>query len=190
MKALRDSFEATIANVDPESLVFIDEMGISTKLQRTHARSPRGQRAHGTKPGKRCDNISIIGAIGLEKGLHSVTRLPKALDKDLFALWLIMILIPKLKPGQTVVMDNLPSHKTKEAKALIRGAGCKVLYQPPYSPQYNPIEMAWSKLKAYLRKQAQHTEDGLIDALRDSLSTVEQLDVDGWFRHAGYCVIS
>lgn len=153
-------------------------------MQRSHARSPRGQRAYGRKPGSKPRNISIIAALSLAKGLHLVTQLPKALNGDLFIGWVAQVLAPTLRPGQVVVLDNASPHKVQCVRAIVETVGCRLIFTPPYSPWYNPIEESWSKVKAYLRKVRARTKDTVMQSLREAVRLIDPIDVDNWFAHA------
>ena len=166
-------------------LVFIDECGCHRAMARTHARSLRGTRAHASAPRNWGDNVSIIGALGREGPLASF-YLPGAVNGEWFRLYVREVLCPKLWPGAVVVMDNLSAHKAKAVRALIEAAGARLVYLPPYSPDLNPIELAWSKLKGHLRQSAARTTEALYSAITEGLQTLSASNAQGWFAHCGY----
>lgn len=135
---------------------------------------------------KRGKNITVIGAMSTFQGTMAIRSFDGALNRERFLEWLD-VLAEKLDPGQVVVMDNLSVHKCKEARERIEAAGCTLLYLPPYSPHLNPIEMMWSKLKAYLRKRAERDRTRLKKAIHHGIRTVRIEDVIGWTLACGYC---
>ena len=133
-----------------KNLIFIDESGINLALSRLFARAPKGKRARGTRPQKRGKNVSLIGAIGLN-GLITQVSLFGSTDGLTFEAFIAQRLVPKLWSGACVLMDNCSIHKGEEIEALIAKAGAKLIYLPPYSPDFSPIENCWSKIKSVLR---------------------------------------
>ena len=146
----RLEFWKLMQNVLAKDLIFIDESGINLALTRLFARSPKGQRARGTRPQKRGKNVSLIGAIGLN-GLIAQVSLLGSTDGLTFEAFIAQRLVPKLWPGACVLMDNYSIHKGKQIEELIVNAGAKLIYLPPYSPDFSPIENCWSKIKSLLR---------------------------------------
>ena len=169
----------------PENLVFMDESGVNRAMTRTHARSLQGARAFGTAPRNWGRNVSILGALSLRGPLECMC-VNGATDGRVFLTCLREVLVPQLWPGAVVVMDNLGAHKVKGVRELIEAAGARVLYLPPYSPDFNPIEHAWSKLKNYLRGVAARTSDALDRAISQGLATISAQDATGFFTHCGY----
>ena len=168
--------------------MFLDESAALTNLVRTHARSPRGERALGAAPCRRWERVTVIGALGLE-GIVAATSVAAAADGAVFRAYLGRVLLPELrrrKPDAVLVMDNLAAHKTAAVRDLLDASGFAYRYLPAYSPDLNPIEPAWAKVKALLRKAAARTADGLHAALGPALATVTARDARGFFRHAGY----
>jgi transposase len=165
-------------------LVFLDESGCNTTLHRLFGRSRRGKRCAGVVPRNWKENTTIIGALSLE-GWQAMT-LPGACDRFAFEAFVQEILVPSLRPGQIVILDNLSVHKSATARELIEEAGCQLVFRPPYSPDLNPIELMWSKVKAYLRKVAARTEEMLNQAITDALFQVSTQDTRSWFGYAGY----
>jgi transposase len=186
--ARRLAWRAEAAGIDPARLVFLDESGFDTRLSRTHARAPRGQRAHGKAPGGRWQRLTLIGALALD-GLCAAMTVAGATDTRVFLAFVEQVLIPALKrrrPDAVVVMDNLAAHKAAAVRRALDAAGISHRYLPAYSPDLNPIELAWSKLKAYLRARAARSREALEHAIPDALATVTPSNAQGWFRHAGY----
>jgi transposase len=171
--------------VPVEDLVFLDESGVTTALVRRYARAEGGRRAVGRVPAGHWTQLTILSALSLA-GLGATMTVNAATDGDVFLAYVRHVLVPTLRPGQVVVLDNLGAHKRAAARALVERAGCRLLFLPPYSPDFNPIEQAWSKLKALLRGAAARTRDALDAALKTFLDHVSATDARGWFRHAGY----
>lgn len=172
-------------NVD--NLVFLDESGVNTRMMRTHARAPRGQRAIDHQPKARGRNYTLIGAL-THQGMIASHLLDGSMRKPEFLRYLKDELFPKLTKGTVVVMDNLSIHHCAEAKALARDNGITLTFVPPYSPTFNPIEEAWSKLKAFLRKTRARLTNTLVEAVKSGLERITASDAHGWIRHAGYCI--
>ncbi len=154
-------------------------------MAREYGRAPKGERCHDTKPKNWGENISVIGALSLG-GLEAVMTLNGALNRDWFDKWVKEFLVPVLRKGDVVVMDNLSVHKSAKARKLIEKAGASVVFLPPYSPDFNPIEQAWSKLKALLRKARPRTREAIEDVIAQALDLITQEDALHWLLHAGY----
>ncbi len=188
MAAARAAWRDEAAEIDPARLVFLDESGFDTRLVRTHARAPRGQRAYGTAPGGHWQRLTLIGALALD-GLYAAMTVAAATGTDVFHAFVTQVLIPALlreRPDAIVVMDNLAAHKAAIVRKALDQAGISYRYLPAYSPDMNPIEQAWSKLKACLRARAARSREALERAIPDALATVTPSNAQGWFRHAGY----
>jgi transposase len=165
--------------------VFLDESGSNAAMSREYARAPRGQRAPGRKPFGWGDNITILGALRLS-GLETVMTVNGGTDGDVFLTFIRTLLVPTLKPGDIVILDNLSAHKVFGVRAAIEAAGASLLYLPPYSCDYNPIELAWSKLKNILRSLEARTRDALDAAIATAMKRISRSDARGWFHHCGY----
>lgn len=185
MKALRAAWPEQSAGIRPEDFVFVDESGVNRAMTRTYARSLCGTRAFGSAPRNGGDNVSILGALCLRGTLESMC-VNGATDGRVFLTYLKDVLVPRLWPGAAVVMDNLGAPKVKGVRELIEGAGARLLCLPPYSPDFNPIEMAWSKLKNGLRKTAARTTQALDRAIGEGLRAINAQDARGFFKHCGY----
>jgi transposase len=186
--AARITWRSEVAAIDPSRLVFLDESGFDTRLVRTHARAPRGQRAHGKAPGGHWRRLTLIGALAVE-GICASMTVAAATGTDVFLAFVTEVLIPALKshkPDAVVVMDNLAAHKAARVRQAFDQAGIRYLYLPAYSPDMNPIEQAWSKLKTYLRAISARSLEALEAAIPDALATLTPSNAQGWFRHAGY----
>lgn len=154
-------------------------------MTRQYARSPRGERAHGAVPRNAGTITTMIGALDVN-GVRALMTVEGATDGEVFETFIERMLLRKLKPGDVVVLDNVGAHKTAEVRRLIRAAGARVLFLPPYSPDLNPIELCWSKLKALLRDFGARTRDALDDAIRRAMDLIDRHDASAWFSHCGY----
>lgn len=185
MKARRESWFEQFEGVTLDRLVFIDEFGASTQMQRTHGRAPKGQRVVSKVPHGHWKMISTIAAL-TTRGMTACASFDGATDAELFTLFVREALVPTLTPGQVVVLDNLAAHKTPEVKRLIAGAGATLLPLPPYSPDLNPIEQAISKVKSVLRSLAKREVKELYTAIEEALASITQEDATAFMRHSGY----
>jgi transposase len=185
VRAARERHVEEFAKLPVEKLVFIDESGCNIAMAREYARSPIGERAQDDQPARWGDNVSLVGAIGV-CGLRTLMTLNGAVDGEAFLAFVEHFLVPCLKPGDIVVMDNLSVHKTTGVREAIESAGAELRYLPPYSPDFNPIEECWSKLKSILRTLAARTRDALDAAIATAMSAVTSQDAVGWFEHSGY----
>lgn len=154
-------------------------------MTRTHGRAPRGQRAYSTVPGNRGANRTLIAALTLE-GPGPGLLLDEAIDRVTFDGYILHRLAPTLKPDQIVVVDNLKVHYSDRARAAIEAQGASLWYLPPYSPDFNPIEEAFSKLKTFLRSAEARTLEEHSTAIWAALRSITAQDAAGWFTHAGY----
>jgi transposase len=170
-------------------LVFIDEMGSNLGLTRLYGRAAPGQRVREQIPGDPGGNVSTIGAMSLE-GMRTGLSVPGAIDGDTMLFFVEELLVPTLKRGAIVVMDNNPIHKLDDIEDAIVAAGAWVLFLPTYSPDLNPIELGWSKVKSRLRALKPRTLEDLLTALTDAFASITQHNILSWFRHCGYRVAS
>jgi transposase len=162
-------------------LIFLDESGVSTQMTRRYARAPRGVRVHESTPEGDWKILTILGAMSL-RGMIATMTIEAATDADIFLAYLDQILCPALRPGDVVVMDNLSSHKVAGVRERIEVAGAELLYLPPYSPDLNPIEKAWAKLKQRLRTAKARTAEALEQAIAELLPAIRPQDAEAWFR--------
>lgn len=167
-------------------LVFIDESHASTAMTRLRGWGPRGQRVIGSVPQGHYKVQTMLAGIRLS-GPVAPLVFDGAINGEIYCAWVEQFLIPELRPGDVVVADNLSSHKSARATELIKAAGCRALFLPPYSPDFNPIEEMWSKVKAYLREAEARTLPLLYKAVGIALSLVTPMDCLGFFSHSGYC---
>lgn len=185
VQAARAVFCERMKGLDAGKLVFLDEFGCNTAMTRRYARSLRGQRAYGSAPVNYGPNITVAGAVRLN-GLVTAMRLEGAMDGEAFLAFTEGFLAPELSAGDIVIMDNLASHKVTGVVEAIEAVGASVLYLPPYSPDFNPIEMIWAKVKEYLRLQAARTLEALDSALSRAFERITNTDLLGCFKHCGY----
>lgn len=171
--------------MDISKLVFLDESGVSTNMSRRYARAFGGERAVDAIPLNKGQSTTILSSIRMD-GTTVPIIFPGAVNREIFKEYLSDYLAASLRPGDIVIMDNLPCHKVDGVTAIIEQTGASVLYLPPYSPDLNPIEMMWSKIKAYLRMVKARTSDALLAAIPLAFATVSVSDVAGWFSTAGY----
>jgi transposase len=171
--------------LDPARLVFLDETAAKTDMTRTHGYAPCGQRLEGEAPYRRWQTTTFLGALRAE-GFIAPLVVDGAMTSALFLAYVRRVLVPELQPGDIVVMDNLNCHTQKGVRAALEAAGCRALYLPAYSPDLNPIELAFSKLKRLLRKAAERTVEGLWSALGRLLDHFGPDECRHYFRHRGY----
>jgi len=177
-----------VGGIGPERLVFIDECGVLTTLSRLRGRSPRGTRACASAPFGHWTRVTVLGALGAE-GIVGAMSVEAATDAAVFHAYLDQVLLPELrrtKPDAVLVMDNLPAHKAAQVRTLLDRSGFAYHYLPAYSPDLNPIEPGWAKVKAALRRAAARTVDALHDACGSALDAITPQDATGFFRHCGY----
>ena len=166
-------------------LVFLDEFGAATNMTRTRARGPRGQRIVCKTPHGHWKTLSTIAAM-TTRGILTGCTFDAAVDTEMFLAFVEQFLLPQLKRGQVVILDNLPAHKSPKVDRLIASVGARVLRLPPYSPDFNPIEMAISKMKGMLRTLARRTVDDMMDAIGMAFASVSKKDATNFIRHCGY----
>jgi transposase len=173
------------ARIDPERLVFVDEMGTNTSLSPIYAWAPKGRRAHCSVPRNRGKNTTLLSSMSLS-GMGPSLAVDGPTDREVFEAYVERVLAPTLRAGQVLVMDNLSVHKGERVRELIEHRGCELLYLPPYSPDLNPIEEAFGKIKGLLRKAEARTREALVEAMGRVLSAVSKHDARGFFEHCGY----
>jgi transposase len=185
IQALRLRFIELAKSLDPRRLVFIDEAGSNIAMTRDYARAPRGERVRGFVPRNRGEVTTMLGALDVH-GVRAMMTVEGATDAEVFETFLERVLLRKLKPGDIVVLDNVGAHRTADVRRLIEAAGARVLYLPPYSPDLNPIELCWAKLKALLKEFRARTRDALDDAIHRAMDLIDGSDAAAWFAHCGY----
>ena len=186
---LRAAWRVTLAaKLDPKRLVFVDEMGTNTSLSALRAWSRRGRRAFCSVPRNRGANTTLLSSMTVE-GMGPSLAVEGAIDREVFEAYVEKMLAPSLRSGQVVVMDNLSAHKGERVRALVEERGAELLYLPPYSPDLNPIEESFAKVKNLLRKAEARTREALVEAMGQALSAVSARDARGFFEHCGYCIV-
>ena len=186
----RAAWRGRVALLDPERLVFVDECGSNVGLAPLRARAPKGERAFGKAPrrnrGKNTTLLASMGACGMGPAL----AVEGGTTRAVFEAYVGRVLAPSLSPGQVVVMDNLSAHKGERVRELVEERGCEVLFLPSYSPDFSPIEEAFGKPKARLRRaKARTTSEALVEAIGRALDAITPEDAKGWFCHCGYAVV-
>jgi transposase len=174
-----------VAPLPVEDFVFVDETSTNTAMARRYARSPIGERAYGNVPRNYGHSTTLVASLTLD-GLGPAMTIEGAIDTLSFIEYLRQLLCPTLRAGQVVVMDNLSAHKSETVRELIEAAQCRLLFLPTYSPDYSPIELAYSKIKEILRAAAARSKEDLIEAIAQALDKVTSKDAVGWFAHCGY----
>jgi transposase len=165
--------------------VFLDESGVTTEMTRRYGRAPQGERVREATPAGHWHTLTLLGAITVD-GLLATMTIESPTDSDVFLTYLAQVLCPRLRPGQVVILDNLSAHKHAAVRQLIEQAGATLLYLPPYSPDFNPIEQCWAKLKEHLRAAKSRALDLLEKALTAAIAAITSENAIGWFRHCGY----
>lgn len=186
MRAKRDRWRAEVMpGLDPARLVFIDETWAKTNMARTHGYAPKGQRLVEAAPHGHWHTTTFVGAL-TARGFVAPMVVDGAINGGLFRAYVEKVLVPDLRPGDVVVLDNLGSHTVAGVRAAVEGAGCRLLFLPPYSPDLNPIENAFSKLKGLLRKAAERTVEGLWGRIGKLLDQFLPGECRNYLRHCGY----
>jgi transposase len=185
VKLKRCLWQKAQGSMNLEKLVFIDESGAKTNMTRLYGRAKAGQRVIDNAPESHWCTTTMISSVRLD-GSTACMVVDGATDKEVFQAYVQHILLPTLKAGDIVVMDNLSSHKNNQVKTMIESAGAQLRFLPPYSPDLNPIEKMWSLIKAILRTLKARTEEALINAIAEALEAVTACDAKGWFESCGY----
>jgi transposase len=181
----RAAFRERLRGVDAERLLFVDESSTNVALTARYGRAPKGERARGKAPRNWGKNVTLISSIGVE-GMGASMSIEGSSDTDSFGRYMREVLAPTLKRGQIVLMDNLSVHTSKWVRDLVEGKGCELWLLPSYSPDMNPIEEAFSKVKNLLRKAKARTLEALFEATAQALRSVSADDARGYFEHCGY----
>lgn len=185
MKAARDAWPERLAGVAARDLVFLDETGANTALHRTHGYAPRGQRLPGDAPQSHWKTVTFVGAL-TANGLIAPWAQAEPMTGVVFQAYIEQILVPQLRPGMVVVMDNLPCHKVPGVREALERAHCRLEYLPPYSPDLNPIEKVFSKFKRLLRCAAARTVSAVYQAMKGALDQFDAAECLNYVRHCGY----
>lgn len=168
-------------------LVFLDESGLRLGATNRYGWAPQGEKAYGREPHGAWETMTMIGAMSTS-GLRGFMTIDAATSSDVFVAYVENELAPRLQPGDCVVMDNLAAHKNQQAKRLIEERGANVVFLPPYSPDFNPIEKLWAKLKELIRRCETLTRDTFDDAVAGALAHISISDMTAWTKHCGYSI--
>ena len=171
--------------LDTRSLVFVDEMGTNVSLSPIYGWSRKGERAYCSVPRNRGKNTTVLASMSVE-GMGPSLAVEGATKANVFETYVERVLAPTLREGQVVIMDNLSAHKGERIRELIEGRGCELLYLPSYSPDLNPIEEAFSKIKNLLRKAEARSREALLEAIGTAISAISAQDARGFFEHCSY----
>ncbi len=170
--------------------IFLDESAVHTAMTPTHGRAPVGERVVDSAPRNYGEQTSILGALSYGRGLVATMTLTGAVDTLAFDAYLVRMLRPRLRKGDVLVLDNLNVHKSSQVETVAAQRGARVIWLPPYSPDFSPIEQCWSKLKTSLRAAKARTREELERALARAIGQVTRSNIRGWFKHCGYKVAS
>jgi transposase len=184
---LRHAFIAGIQHEDVTRFKFVDETSVNLTYTRRYGRAPGGRRVNAAVPLHNGPNVPVVAAVSAQ-GVEAVRELDGAVNTASFAVYLDQVLGPGLQPGDVVVLDNLPVHKAAGRAELVEARGARLLYLPPYSPDFTPIELAFSKLKTHLRTAAARTREALTSALQAAVAWITAEDAQNWFGHCGFHV--
>ena len=187
MAEQRAHWHERLAAVSPARLVFVDESGANTKMTRLYGRSLLGQRLVDRHPQGHYQTRTLIAAVRL-RGPCAPWLFEGAMDGEMFLAWVRQGLVPQLQPNDWVIMDNLATHKVAGVREAIEGAGAQLLYLPPYSPDFNPIENLWSKVKQILRSLAPRSSGQLLEAAAIAFAAISASDCAGFFSNAQYAI--
>jgi len=165
----------------------VDESGINLALTRLFGRAPRGERVTDSVPKNYGENVTMLGALSLS-GVEALMTVNGATDGDIFLAFVREVLAPTLCAGDIVICDNLGAHRSQAAREAVEAEGARLVFLPPYSPDMNPIERCWSKIKTFLRAAKARTREALEAAVRQALATVTESDARAWFAHCGYAL--
>lgn len=183
--AERAAWAEQVVDLDSEQVIFIDESGTNVTATPRYGWAPRGDRAHGTAPRNYPHNTTLVAALTTQ-GIDAAMTVPGALDSEAFDVFLEQVLVPRLTPGMTMVLDNLSVHVRTTVRQRIEAAHCQVRYLPAYSPDFNPIEHAFSKLKGSLRRAEARTQEALDAAISAGIAQITPVDARAWIHHCGY----
>lgn len=176
-----------MAGGDLTRLKFVDESGVNLALTRLFGRAPRGERVTDSVPKNYGENVTMLGALSLQ-GVEALMTVNGATDSEVFLAFVREVLAPTLDEGDVVIWDNLGAHRSQAVREAVDARGAMLLFLPPYSPDMNPIERCWSKIKTYLRAAKARTREALEEAIKQALATVTESDARAWFEHCGYAL--
>lgn len=185
----RAAWRERVGHLDPKKIVFVDECGTNIGLTPLWARAPKGERAFGKAPRNRGKNTTLIASLSLE-GMGPSMSIEGTTDGAAFEVYVREVLGPALVEGQVVILDNLGAHRGGRVRELIEARGCELIFLPAYSPDFSPIEEAFSKMKAVLRRAQARSKQALHEAIAGAFAMVSGQDARGWFTHCGYEIAS
>jgi len=185
VRVQREQWRVRTRELQASRLVFLDESGAKTNMTRLRGRAPRGQRVYDSAPHGRWHTTTMLSSVRLD-GSTACMVVEGATDRDVFQAYVDNVLVPSLRPGDIVVLDNLAPHKSPGIAIAIQAVGADIWFLPPYSPDLNPIEKMWSKVKEALRAFAARTQEDLIEAIATALRSVTPSDAQGWYTSCGY----
>ncbi|NLK37256.1 MAG: IS630 family transposase [Epulopiscium sp.] len=185
MKEKRNCWKKLLSEYDVNNLVFLDESGVNTDMTRPYARALGGQRTVDSTPVNTPSSTTVLSSVKID-GETAYTTYQGGTTAEKFAEYLRTKLFPTLEPDSIIIMDNMRSHHAKNIKLILEQSGLRYLYLPPYSPDLNPIEKLWSKIKAFLRKEKVRNAEELPCAIKSAFATISKTDCQGWFRACGY----
>lgn len=186
VQAARADFMTCCSLLNASNFIFLDESGSHLGMNRLYGRGIRHERIKSFAPFNKGTRVTLIAAIGIEE-IKAAMFGQWHINGDIFLQFIRECLVPVLQPGQFVLMDNLSAHKVSGVRESIESTGARLVYLPPYSPDLSPIELAWSKIKAYLRKKVARTFDELQQAICEAFASITPSDLLAWFEHCGYC---
>lgn len=185
VQELRANWPRTLESIPVGNLVFLDESSASTSLAKLHGRCLKGERLRDSAPAGHWLTVTMLSAVRID-GPIAPLLVDGAIDGEIFTAWIEQFLLRELRPNDVVIMDNLSTHRVAKVSQLLESAGHRLLYLPPYSPDLNPIENMWSKVKGILRNLEARTFDELIEAVRIAISEITAQNCRGFFEHCGY----
>jgi transposase len=183
----RSEYREAAGEFDLERLKFVDESGVNLALTRLFGRAPKGERVVDSVPQNYGENVTILGALSVA-GVEALMTVNGATDGDIFLVFVREVLAPTLSEGDVVIWDNLGAHRSVAVREAVEARGARLVFLPPYSPDMNPIERCWSKIKTFLRAAKARTREALETAIKQALATVTESDARAWFAHCGYAL--
>ena len=187
VEAARKTFREEQPQLPVEHLQFVDEVGVNLGMERRYGWAPSAERAGGAQPADPGPHVSVVGALG-PHGLTALLMVIGTINGQIFKAFLEQMVAPHVQAGDLVYMDNVRFHKVDGVQESLAEEQATLRYLPPYSPEYSPIEFYWSKLKEFLRSKAPRTLEDLQQALKEAVESITEKDIQGWFKHCGYCI--
>ena len=187
MRGLRGAYRRTTRVLDLSRFKFVDEAGVNLALTRLFGRAPKGRRVSDSVPQNYGENVTMLGALSVS-GVEALMTVNGATDGDIFLVFVRQVLSPTLRKGDVVIWDNLGAHRSQVVREAVEQRGARLIFLPPYSPDLNPIERCWSKIKTALRAAKARTREALEAAIKQALAAVTESDARAWFEHCGYAL--